>query len=132
MFPESKLLAGPKHSTSVSFSAGVAMPLRVDEKEGPFVSNPVSDLALKASPGPQGEEKVDLWKRLQSLLPFTLQMVNPFIFPTTVQLNVKASPGQAGRASVNCPATLPGRKYSHPHMIMRTKVKKNTEVFFYE
>ena len=96
MFPGSKLLASPKHSTNVPSSVEVAMPLRVDEKEGPFVPNPLPDLAVKASLGPQGEEKVDLWKRLQSLLPFTLQMVNPLMFPTTVQLNVKASPGQAG------------------------------------
>ena len=39
------------------------------------------------------------------------------MFPTTVQLNVKASAGHVGGAAVNCPATLSGGKYSHLHMV---------------
>ena len=39
------------------------------------------------------------------------------MFPTTVQLNVKASPRQVGRTAVNCLATSPGGKWSYvnPH-----------------
>ena len=71
---------------------------------------------MKALLGPQiVEEVVDICDRGHSLLLFTLQMVIPLMFPVTVQLNVKASPGQVGGAAVNCPATLPGRKYSHLH-----------------
>ena len=59
------MLAGPKHSTSVPFSGGVAVPLSVDVKEVAVVPgpNPVPDLAVKASPGPQIEEEVDLCER---------------------------------------------------------------------
>ena len=62
------------------------------------------------------EEDADLCSSGQSVLPPTLQMVIPLMFPTTVQLNVKASPGHVGGAAVNRPATLPGGKYSHLHM----------------
>ena len=93
LFPESTLLAGPKHSTSVPFSARVAVPLSVDKKEGPFVPNPVTDLAMKALLCPQlEEEEVDLCARIHSLLPSTLQMVNPLMSPSTLHLNVKVSP----------------------------------------
>ena len=54
-FSESTVWAGPKHSTSVPFSAGAAVPLSVDVKEVAFVPNPVTDLDVKASPGPQIE-----------------------------------------------------------------------------
>ena len=114
MFPGSTLLAGPKHSTSISFSAGVAVPLSVDEKELAVVPNPVPDLALKALPGPQIGELVDLCGRIHSslvLLP-TLQVVNPFISPVTIHVKVKVSSGQVGEAAVNCPVTSPGDKYS--------------------
>ena len=111
------LLSGPKHSTSVPFSVGAAVTLRVDVKEvASLFVNSVPDLALKLSLGPQVEEKVHLWKRLHSLLPFTLQMVNPFMSPVTVHLNVKVSPGQVGGAAINCPATPPGEKYSYLHV----------------
>ena len=89
------------------------MPLRVDEKDGPFVPNPLSDLDVKMFPGPQiGEESV-LCTKLHlllspSLLLFTLQMVSPLIFPVTVHLKVKVSPGQVGGAAVNCPVTSTG------------------------
>ena len=117
MFPGFTLLSGPKHSTSVPLSVGAAVTLRVDVKEvASLVANSVPDLALKVSLGPQVEEKVHLWKRLHSLLPFTLQMVNPFMSPVTVHLNVKVSPGQVGGAAINCPATPPGEKYSHLHV----------------
>lgn len=44
-----------KHSTSVPFNSEVAMPLRLDLKEvAPVVSNPVSVLAMKGLPEPQG------------------------------------------------------------------------------
>ena len=117
MFPGFTLLSGPKHSTSVPFSVGAAVTLRVDVKEvASLLANSVPDLALKVSLGPQVEEKVDLWKRLHSLLPFTLQMVNPFMSPETLHLNVKISPGQVGGAAINCPASPPGQKYSHLHV----------------
>ena len=102
--------AGPKHSTSVPLSEGDAVPLSVDEKEGPLA--PVTALAVKALSGPHVDEaSAVLCPRIHSLLPFTLQMVTPLLSPT-VQLKVTASPGQVGGAAANCPATLytpPGR-----------------------
>ena len=110
LFCGSTLLAGPKHSTSVPFSVVVAVPLSVDEKEVALVPNPVPDLAVKALPDPQVEEDVDLCARIHSLLPFTLQMVKPFMSPVTVHLKVKVSPGQVGEAAVKVPVTSPGEK----------------------
>ena len=73
---------------------------------------------MKALLGPQiVDEVVDICERGHSLLLFTLQMVIPLMFPKTVHLNVNASPGQVGEAAVNSPATSPGDKYSHLHMI---------------
>ena len=104
LLPGSTLLAGPKHSTSVPFSVGDAVPLSVDEnKVAPIIPNPVLDLAVKASLGLQVGE-VDPCCRAHSLLPFTLQKVNPFLSPLTLHLKVKVSPGQVGGAAVNCPA----------------------------
>ena len=60
LFPGATLLAGPKHSTNVPLSAEVAVPLSVDEKEVALVPNPVPDLAVNVSLGPQIEEDVDL------------------------------------------------------------------------
>ena len=108
----SALLAGPKHSTSVPSIAGIAVPLSVDEKDGPLVPNPLPVLAVKVSLGPQLVE-FDLCTRTHSLLLFILQTVNPFIPPLTVQLKVKVPPGQIGGAAANCPTTSPGGKYSH-------------------
>ena len=101
------MLSGPKHSTSVPFSARVAVLLRVDEKEKPLEPNPVPGLAVKAFPGPQIEEEVDLCGRGHSLLPFTLQMVTPRMSPLTVHLKVNVLSGQARGAAVNCPVTSP-------------------------
>ena len=89
---------------------GLAGPLSVDEKEVAVVPNPVPDLAVKTSRGPQMEEDVDLCTRVHSLLPFTLQMVIPLMSPVTVHLKVKVLPGQVGGAAVNCPATSSGKK----------------------
>ena len=50
MFIGFTLLAGPKHSTSVPFSAGSAVPLSVDVKVGPSVPNPSLGVALKVMP----------------------------------------------------------------------------------
>ena len=105
LFPWSTLLAGPKHSTSVPFSVGVAVPLSVDEKEVALVPNSAPGLAMKAL---QMEEDVDLCTRVHSMLPFTLQMVYPSLSPPTVHLKVKVSPGQVGGGAVSCPATSPG------------------------
>ena len=109
MFPGSTLLFGPKHSTSVPSSVRSAEPLSVDEKEvASLVSNLVPGVAVKACSGPQIlEANDDRCIRGHSLLPSTLQMVNPFLSPTTVHLKVKVSPGQVGGAAVNCPATKP-------------------------
>ena len=87
------------------------MPLSVDVNEVAVVPNPAPDLAMKALPAPQTEEEVDLCTRghLKLSLLFTLQMVNPFMSPVTVQMKVKVSPGQVGVA-VNCPVTLPIQK----------------------
>ena len=106
-------MAGPKHSTSVPFSAGVAVPLSCDVKEVVLVPNAVPNIAVKLSLGPQIDEELDLCNRGHSMLPPTLQIVNPFMSPVTVHLIVKISPGQVGGAAVNCPVTLPGGKYSH-------------------
>ena len=107
MFPGSTSLAGPKHSTSVPFRAGSAVPLSVDVKEVALVPgpNPTPDLAVKALPAPQSEEEVDLWTSPHSMLPFTLQVVKPFLSPVTVHLKVKMSPGQVGGAATNSPIT---------------------------
>ena len=112
LFPGSVLLGVPKHSTNLPSSAGSEVPLSVDEKEKLFNPNPVPDLALKALPGPQTEEEFDLCGRGHSLLPPTIQVVSPFMSPTTVHINLKVSPGQVGRAAVNCPATISKKKSS--------------------
>ena len=97
LFPGSTLLAGPKHSTRVPFSVGVAVALSVDVKEGPFVPNPVPGVALKYLLGPQLAGEVDTCARTHRLLlPFALQMVIPLRSPVTVQLGTKVSPGQVG------------------------------------
>ena len=101
------MLSGPKHSTSVPFSVGVAAPLRVDEKEESFDPNPVPDLAVKALPGPQIEEGVVLCGRGHSLPSFTLQIVTPRMSPLTVHLKVNILSGQTRGAAVNCPVTSP-------------------------
>ena len=99
-------MAGPKHSTSVPSSVEVAVPLSVDEKEVALVPNPVPGEAIKAMLGPQREEiPAVLCIRGHSLLPPTLQMVNPLMFPVTVHLKVKVSSGQVGGAVVNCAVT---------------------------
>ena len=108
MFPASMEKTGPKHSTSVSFSAEVAVPLRVDVKQVPPVPNPVSVVIVKGLPDPQGPGAIAvLCTSEHSLLPPTLQMVIPFLSPVTVHLKEKVSPGQVGGAAVNCPATPP-------------------------
>ena len=107
LFVGATLLAGPKHSTSVPFSTGAAVPLSVDVNEAALVPNPVPGLAVKVFLNPQIEENEDLCARGHSLLPSTLQMVNPFEPPVTVHRKVKGSPGHVGGAAVNCPATSP-------------------------
>ena len=98
--------AGPKHSTGVPSNVEVAVPLSVDEKEVAFVvPNPDPVVAVKAIPGPQVDEApAVLCVREHSLIPPTLQMVIPFVSPSTVHLKVKVSPGQVGGGTVNCPA----------------------------
>ena len=94
LFPAFLDKAGPKHSISVPFSVGVAVPLRVDVKEG---LNPVPIPAVKTLPGPQVDVvPAVLCASRHSLLPLTLQMVIPFMPPVTVHLKVKVSPGQVG------------------------------------
>ena len=106
--PESTVVAGPKHSTSVPFSTGSAVALSVEVK-GPLAPgpNPLSGVATKArlpSLGPQVEVEVDICPKIHRLLlPFTLQRVLPL--PVTVHLKVKVSPGQVGGAAVSCPTT---------------------------
>ena len=109
MFPVSLDKAGPKHSTSVPFSVGIAVPPRVDEKEVAFVLNPVTGVTVNVSLGPQIVEEVDVCTSRHSLLPPTLQMVILLVSPVTVHLKVKLSPGQVGGAVVNC---LPEGKHA--------------------
>ena len=112
IFPGSSLLAGPKHSTSVPFSAEVAVLLSVDEKEVAVVPgpNPVPGVTVKILFPPIGQQEelpVDKCAREHRLLlPFTIQMLYPILSPVTVQLKVNLSPGQVGGAAVNCAATL--------------------------
>ena len=108
------MLAGPKHSTSIPSSVGVAVPLSVDVKKGPFVLNPVLDAAVKASLGPQIDVEVSRCNRGHSrVVPSaTLQIVVPLIPPVTVHRKEKVSPGQVGGAAVNCPATSPEESYT--------------------
>jgi len=108
MFPASLEMAGPKHSTSVPFNAEVAVPLSVDVKEVALVPNPVTVVTMKGLPDPQGlGSSAVLCTREHSLLPPTLQTVIPFMFPVTLHLKVKVSPGQVGGGAVNCPVTTP-------------------------
>ena len=108
MFPASLDKAGPKHSTSVLFSAEVAVPLSVDVKEAALVPNPVPVVAVKVLPEPQVRGALAvLCRREHSLLPPTLQMVTP-LMSLTVHLKIKVSPGQVGGAAMNCAAASPG------------------------
>ena len=110
MFPACLASCGPKHSTSVPFSAEVAVPLSVDEKEVALVPNRLSGLALKALFGPHVDVVLAvLCTRIHSILPLTLQMVIPLLSPVTVHLKVKVSPGQVGEAALNCPVTPSGK-----------------------
>ena len=109
LFSASLDKAGPKHSTSVPFSAEVAVPPSVDEKEVALVPNPVPGVAVKALSGPHIDvAPAVLCDRMHSLPPPTLQMVIPLMSPVTVHLKVKVSPGQVGGAAVSSPATSPG------------------------
>ena len=93
---------GPMHSTNVPSSSGVAVPLNVDRKE---LALTVSNMAVKAL---QVEVTlVSRCNRVQLLLPpSTLQKVTPLVSPATVHSKQMVSPGQAGGAAINCPATL--------------------------
>ena len=106
LFPGSRVAAGPKHSTSVSFSTGSAVALS-DDAKGPLDPNPLSGVAVKGRLAPLGIQMtvaVDMCARVHRLLlPPTLQMVVPY--PVTVHLKVKVSPGQVGGAAVSCAVT---------------------------
>ena len=111
MFLTSLENRGPKHSISVLFRVLSAVPLNVDEKKPAFVPNPDSDVTMKVLPGPhKAVTPTVLCGRAHSLLPFTLQMVIPFLSPVTVHLKLKVLPGQVGGGAVNCPKTLPGEE----------------------
>ena len=110
MFPGSLSRSGPKHSTSVPFSAGVAVPLSVDVKEVALADpNPVPTVTVKGLSVPHGPGAFAvLCSSEHSLLPPpTLQRVTPSLSPVTVHLKVKVSPGQVGGDAVNCPVTTP-------------------------
>ena len=53
LFSESRVTAGPKHSTSVPFSTGSAVALSADVK-GPLPPKPLSGIAVKGWLGPVG------------------------------------------------------------------------------
>ena len=77
LFPESKVEAGPKHSTSVPSSTGSAVALSVDVK-GPLVPNPLSGAAVKGWLAPLGEQVLKVPgntcdRKHRLLLLFTLQ-----------------------------------------------------------
>ena len=109
LFPNTVPLSLSRHSTSVSSSERVAVPLSVDVKEGPFVPNPVPAVAVKAFPGPHEDVPPGVpCARAQALLPPTLQMVIPFLSPVTVQVKLKVSLGQVAEDPVNCAEISPG------------------------
>ena len=110
MFPASLARPGPKHSTSVPSSVEVPIPLSVDVKDvAPDVPNPLPVVSVKSVEDPHKEETPPvLCGRIHSLLAPTLQMVNPFMSPVTLQVKVKVLSGQVGGAGVNCPVTSPG------------------------
>ena len=111
--------AGPKHSISVPFSVGVAVPLSVDVKEVALVPNPVPVVTVKGLVDPQGRGScIVVCGRRHPLLPPTLQWVTPFMSPVTVQLKVKVSPKQLGRTATNCPATSPEVKEIGPFLFL--------------
>ena len=131
LFRWSTLLAGPKHSTRVPFSAEVAVPFSVDVKEVALVPNPVPGQALNTFFGPQiGEEVFDVCDRGHSLLPPTFQVVNPLLSPVTLHLKVKVSPGQVGGAAVNCPATSPGGEYYNNDLCRLVEVDSRSCTLF--
>ena len=114
LFSVSLEKAGPKHSTRVPFSTGTAVPLSVDVKKVALVPNPDSVVTVKGLLVPQGPGALAvLCSSVHSLIPPTLQIVIPFLFPVTVHLKVKVSPGQVGGGAVSCPATSPGSEYIH-------------------
>ena len=88
LFPGSTLLAGPKHSTSVPSSSGVAVPLSVDVKEVALVpgAKPVSALAVRVWFGPQICVGLEPCDKIHSLLLPTLHVVSPLMSPVTVHL----------------------------------------------
>jgi len=104
-FPTSTDKVGPKHSTSIPFSAVVAVTVITDENEVALVeSNP----AVKASPGPQLVLKLGLLCcRGHPVSPPSLHMVTPVLLPATVHLNVTVLLRQVGGAAVNCPPPPP-------------------------
>ena len=118
LFPNTVPLSLSRHSTSVSSSERVAVPLSVDVKEGPSVPNPIPGVAVKAFPGPHVAVPplTVPCDRIHSLLPSTLQRVIPFLTPVTVQVKLKVSLGQVAEGAVNCAETSPGdNKYvEHP------------------
>ena len=107
MLPGWLARTGPKHSTSVSSSAEVAVPLSVDKKEVALgIPNPDTPLAVKALPGPQLDEAPAVLCGSRHSLPSTLQVVTPFLSPVTLQVKIIIPPGQVGGAAVSWPATL--------------------------
>ena len=108
LFPNIVPLILSRHSTSVSSSERVAVPLS-DDVKGPFVPNPVPAVAVKAFPGPHEDVPPGVpCARRHSLLPSTLQRVIPFPTPVTVQVKLKVSLGQVVESAVNCAETSPG------------------------
>ena len=88
------------------------MPLSVDEKEVAFVPNSDPDVAINALPAPHVDEALAvLCGRVHSLIPFTLQMVIPFLSPVTVHPKLKVLPGQVGGAAVNCVDASPAGEH---------------------
>ena len=112
IFPTTWPTSRPKHSTSVPSSAGIAVPLSVDENEVAFVPNPVPVVTVKGLPDPQGRGSFGVvCGKEHSMLPPTFQRVSPVLSPVTLHLKVKVSPGQVGGGAVNCPS--PGEKSSY-------------------
>ena len=83
------------------------------------------DVAVNAAPHVD-EAPAVLCARVHSLLPFTFQMVIPFLSPVTVHPKLKVLPGQVGGAAVNCADASPAgehqRLYKTYVLLLQLKV----------
>ena len=78
------------------------------------------DVAVNAAPHVD-EAPAVLCARVHSLLPFTFQMVIPFLSPVTVHPKLKVLPGQVGGAALNCADASPAGEHHRFEFTRLTK-----------